>query len=90
MVAATAPEASNREPAMDPEPSPEPGPEAAAAAVPWHASVTVRGGGGGEWSARVVLADGSQHDFHTPFELARFFARPSPAAPAPQATRGLR
>lgn len=36
----------------------------------------------GEFTARVVQADGSVLDFDSPFELARFLATPSgPAAP---------
>jgi hypothetical protein len=75
---------------MDLDPRPEPTPEPSRAAPSWQASVTVWATPGGAWSARVVLADRSEHAFHTPFELARFFARPSSTAPTPEATRGLR
>lgn len=38
----------------------------------------------GEFAARVVLADGTLHDFDSPFELLRFLSRPtSPPAPTP-------
>lgn len=38
----------------------------------------------GEFAARVVLADGTLHDFDSPFELLRFLARPvAPPSPTP-------
>jgi hypothetical protein len=51
----------------------------------------------GEFAVRALLADGTQQDFASPFELARFVAAlarslpapPVPAAPAPP-THGLR
>ena len=75
---------------MDLEPNSEPRPEPRDATVSWQATVTVWAAATGAWSARVVLAGGGEHAFHTPFELARFFARPSSAPSAPEATRGLR
>ncbi|WP_457426236.1 hypothetical protein [Roseateles sp. P5_E7] len=44
--------------------------------------------GPGEFSARVVLDDGSLRDFDSPFELARFLSTPMSNAPA--ASSGLR
>lgn len=45
----------------------------------------------GEFAARAVLADGTLHDFDSPFELVRFLAAPPvrPGAPA-AAPKGLR
>jgi hypothetical protein len=42
----------------------------------------------GGFSARVVLDDGTLHDFDSPFELARFLGAPTRPAGAPP--RGLR
>ncbi|RZJ08789.1 MAG: hypothetical protein EOP39_13055 [Rubrivivax sp.] len=42
----------------------------------------------GEFSARLVLDDGSMHDFDSPFELARFLSTPMSNAPA--TSSGLR
>ncbi|WP_457349882.1 hypothetical protein [Roseateles sp. P5_D6] len=44
--------------------------------------------GPGAFSARVVLDDGSQRDFDSPFELARFLSTPMSNAPA--TSSGLR
>jgi hypothetical protein len=57
--------------------------------------LTVWSSPGGEFAARAVLADGSVHDFASPFELARFLAarppRPAPTPPKHVAPRrGLR
>ena len=73
---------------MDPTPKPaaetlSPGPT-----LSWQASVTVWATATGAWSARAVLADRSERVFDSPFELARFFARPGSIPTAP--TRGLR
>lgn len=42
----------------------------------------------GEFAARAVLADGTLHDFDSPFELLRFLARPP--TPVPSSPPGLR
>jgi hypothetical protein len=44
--------------------------------------------GPGEFSARVVLDDGTVRDFYSPFELARFLGTPTPNRRAP--AHGLR
>ena len=36
---------------------------------------------GTDWHARVVLADATELEFHSPFELARFLSRPMPQPP---------
>jgi hypothetical protein len=41
------------------------------------------------WHARVVGPDAIEHEFTSPFELARYVARPFPEAPT-QADPGLR
>jgi hypothetical protein len=43
-------------------------------------SLSVLAPRGGPWRAEVVEPDGTRHAFDSPFELARWLARPAPAA----------
>jgi hypothetical protein len=47
----------------------------------WHQAGT-------DWHARVVLADATELEFRSPFELARFLSWPMPKPPA--SSGGLR
>ena len=59
-----------------------------AIAVPRRGLLTWWSPGPGEFSARVVLDDGSLRDFDSPFELVRFLGTPISTEPA--ASGGLR
>lgn len=73
-------------------PAGEPCPAPPSAAAPRQLLMTVWQPGPGAFAARVLLADGSLHEFDSPFELVRFLGRPPPPEPAPAAATapGLR
>jgi len=51
--------------------------------------LTVWPAGGTGWRARVIAPDASEHEFASPFELARYLAWPV-AAPGNKPGKGLR
>jgi hypothetical protein len=52
-------------------------------AAPHRCLLTWWSPGPGEFSARVVLDDGTLRDFDSPFELARFLGAPTRNLPTP-------